>query len=123
MATAFHELTVADVQRLTDDSAAVTLTVPEELREDFAFAPGQSLTLRRVIDGVDLLDAQAVALLGRVAVSSSPESPLIVVGGPRDQASPGVAALLARCATRVDLAPLRHRTSELAAIASSGPDP
>ena len=53
MATAFHELTVADVERLTDDSAAVTLTVPEELREDFAFAPGQSLTLRRVIDGVE----------------------------------------------------------------------
>ncbi|NED69157.1 Fis family transcriptional regulator, partial [Streptomyces sp. SID10244] len=31
----------------------------------------------------------------------------------------GVAALLSRCVTRIDLAPLRHRTSELAALASA----
>ena len=45
--TAFHPLTVAKVERLTEDSAAVTFTVPEELRATFAFAPGQSLTVRR----------------------------------------------------------------------------
>ncbi len=47
----FHPLTVAAVERLTDDSAAVTFDVPEELRETFAFEAGQSLTLRRTIDG------------------------------------------------------------------------
>jgi ring-1,2-phenylacetyl-CoA epoxidase subunit PaaE len=52
-ATEFHVLTVAKVERLTDDAAAVTFHVPEELRETFAFDAGQSLTLRRVIDGVD----------------------------------------------------------------------
>lgn len=51
--TAFRPLTVARVERLTDDSAAVTFEVPEELRELFAFAAGQSLTLRRVVDGVE----------------------------------------------------------------------
>jgi ring-1,2-phenylacetyl-CoA epoxidase subunit PaaE len=45
--TDFHRLTVARVDPLTDDSAAVTFAVPAELREQFAFAPGQSLTVRR----------------------------------------------------------------------------
>ena len=43
----FHLLTVARVDRLTDDSTAVTFAVPEPLRATFAFAPGQSLTVRR----------------------------------------------------------------------------
>lgn len=51
--TGFHSLVVADVQHLTDDSAAVTFDVPGELRDLFDFAAGQSLTLRRVIDGVE----------------------------------------------------------------------
>ena len=47
----FHELTVAAVERLTDDAVAVTFEVPEELREAYAFRAGQALTLRRTIDG------------------------------------------------------------------------
>jgi ring-1,2-phenylacetyl-CoA epoxidase subunit PaaE len=47
----FHELTVAAVDRLTDDAVAVTFDVPEHLAEEFAFEAGQSLTLRRTIDG------------------------------------------------------------------------
>jgi ring-1,2-phenylacetyl-CoA epoxidase subunit PaaE len=49
----FHALTVAAVERLTDDAVAVTFDVPPELRETFAFEAGQSLTLRRVVDGVE----------------------------------------------------------------------
>ena len=45
--TEFHPLTVARVDRLTDDSAAVTFHVPDDVRERFRFAPGQSLTVRR----------------------------------------------------------------------------
>src|SRR6266566_4906822 len=45
--TDFHQLTVARVDPLTDDSAAVTFDVPPGLAERFAFAPGQSLTVRR----------------------------------------------------------------------------
>ncbi|MFD9574624.1 2Fe-2S iron-sulfur cluster-binding protein [Streptomyces sp. NPDC059982] len=44
---AFHPLTVAAVDRLTDDSVALTLTVPEGLRAEYRHAPGQHLTLRR----------------------------------------------------------------------------
>jgi ring-1,2-phenylacetyl-CoA epoxidase subunit PaaE len=44
--TTFHSLAVAAVDALTDDSAAVTFAVPDELVETFAFAPGQSLTIK-----------------------------------------------------------------------------
>lgn len=50
--TGFHALTVARVEQLTDDSAAVTFAVPEGVA-GFAFAAGQSLTLRRVVDGAE----------------------------------------------------------------------
>ena len=43
----FHRLTVKRVERLTADSAAITLAVPNDLAGEFAFAPGQSLTVRR----------------------------------------------------------------------------
>ena len=43
----FHPLTVERVDALTDDSAAVTFRVPDDLRTEFVFAPGQSLTVRR----------------------------------------------------------------------------
>lgn len=47
----FHPLTVAEVQRLTDDAVAVTFDVPQELRKAYEFRAGQSLTLRRCLDG------------------------------------------------------------------------
>jgi len=50
---AFHPLTVAQVDRLTDDSAAITFDVPDDLRSAYDFAAGQSLTLRRTIGGVE----------------------------------------------------------------------
>jgi ring-1,2-phenylacetyl-CoA epoxidase subunit PaaE len=49
----FHALTVAGVEHLTADSAAVTFAVPAHLREAYAFKAGQSLTLRRTIDGAE----------------------------------------------------------------------
>lgn len=48
----FHALTVSRVEPLTDDAAAVTFEVPADL-PGFDFEPGQSLTLRRVVDGVE----------------------------------------------------------------------
>src|ERR671911_740876 len=44
----FHPLRVARVEKLTDDAVAVTFDVPPELADDYAFRPGQALTLRRV---------------------------------------------------------------------------
>jgi ring-1,2-phenylacetyl-CoA epoxidase subunit PaaE len=50
---AFHPLKVADIARLCDDAVAVTFDVPSALASDFDFKPGQSLTLRRSVDGRD----------------------------------------------------------------------
>lgn len=49
----FHQLRVAAVEPLTEDSAAVTFDVPADLAATFDFHAGQSLTLRRTIDGQD----------------------------------------------------------------------
>jgi ring-1,2-phenylacetyl-CoA epoxidase subunit PaaE len=46
----FHPLRVARVDRLCDDAAAVTFQVPDDLAEVYRFRPGQSLTLRRLVD-------------------------------------------------------------------------
>ncbi|MET9455118.1 2Fe-2S iron-sulfur cluster-binding protein [Streptomyces canus] len=50
----FHLLPVAAVDRLTDDSVALTLTVPPELREEYRHAAGQHLALRRTADGQEI---------------------------------------------------------------------
>jgi ring-1,2-phenylacetyl-CoA epoxidase subunit PaaE len=42
----FHQLRVADVEQLTDDSVAITFDVPPELAEAYRFKHGQHLTIR-----------------------------------------------------------------------------
>ncbi|MBC3839886.1 phenylacetate-CoA oxygenase/reductase subunit PaaK [Streptacidiphilus sp. 4-A2] len=49
----WHSLRVCAVERLCADAAAITFAVPDELAEEFAFRAGQSLTLRRMVDGRD----------------------------------------------------------------------
>ncbi|MEI5098856.1 1,2-phenylacetyl-CoA epoxidase subunit PaaE [Streptomyces sp. PmtG] len=50
----FHPLRVAAVDRLTDDSVALTFDVPESLRADYRYTPGQHLAIRRVVDGEEI---------------------------------------------------------------------
>src|SRR5690242_4374133 len=50
----FHPLRVADVEHLTPDAVALTFDVPPELREEYAFAPGQHVTLRAQLDGQEV---------------------------------------------------------------------
>jgi len=49
----FHPLRVSEVSRLTDDAVAVTLDVPEHLTDTFSYLPGQHVTMRADIDGLD----------------------------------------------------------------------
>jgi ring-1,2-phenylacetyl-CoA epoxidase subunit PaaE len=51
--TTFHPLAVAAVDELCDDAVAITFDVPPHLAGVYAFRPGQSLTVRRVVDGVE----------------------------------------------------------------------
>ncbi|BBC73290.1 phenylacetate-CoA oxygenase [Altererythrobacter sp. B11] len=54
MSAAFHELTVAEIRRETEDAVAVRLTLPADCGEAFAFTPGQHLTLRRLFENDDV---------------------------------------------------------------------
>ena len=47
----FHRMPVASVDPITDDSTLVTFAVPEELRDEFRFEPGQHVTVRTDLGG------------------------------------------------------------------------
>jgi len=47
----FHTVPVASVKRLTDDSVLIRLAVPDDLRDQFSFEPGQHLTVRTDLGG------------------------------------------------------------------------
>jgi ring-1,2-phenylacetyl-CoA epoxidase subunit PaaE len=78
----FHPLTVADIERLTEDAVAVTFLVPDELAEEYAFLPGQHLTLRADIGDEDVRQSYSICQsrhargrsgTRRVAVARVPE--------------------------------------------------
>lgn len=46
MATTFYPLRVAAIDELSDDAVALTFDVPPSLAADFAYTPGQHLTIR-----------------------------------------------------------------------------
>ncbi|MEU2247579.1 2Fe-2S iron-sulfur cluster-binding protein [Streptomyces sp. NPDC019224] len=50
----FHPLRVSGIERLTDDSVAVTLAVPPDLHETFRHKPGQHLNVRYTVDGKEV---------------------------------------------------------------------
>lgn len=54
MSVDFYPLRVVEVAPLTDDSVAVTLEVPESLRETFRYLPGQHVTLRAMVGDEDV---------------------------------------------------------------------
>ena len=47
----FHSLQIVDRRQETLDSVSLAFAVPEELRREFAYQPGQYLTVRATIDG------------------------------------------------------------------------
>lgn len=49
----FHPLTITSITPQTSASVVVSFAIPDELKADFQFTPGQYLTLRADIDGVD----------------------------------------------------------------------
>ena len=53
MALHFHALTVAEITPEADDAVSLKLAVPPTLAAQFAFRPGQHLTVRQTIDGVE----------------------------------------------------------------------
>ncbi len=70
--TQFHSLTVQQIKPLTPTSVAITFEVPKELKQTFAFAPGQYITIKKEIKGKELRRAYSI--------SSSPKRDHITIG-------------------------------------------
>jgi ring-1,2-phenylacetyl-CoA epoxidase subunit PaaE len=54
LAPRFHRLAVDDLRREASDAVSMTFAVPDDLRDDYRFAPGQYLTLRTTMDGEEI---------------------------------------------------------------------
>src|SRR6185312_14326185 len=50
----FHRLAISDLRRETADAVSLTFDIPGELAADYAFAPGQYLTLRTMMGGEEV---------------------------------------------------------------------
>ena len=50
----FHRLAVNDLRRESPDAVSLTFAIPQELRDDYSFEPGQYLTLRTTMDGEEV---------------------------------------------------------------------
>src|SRR4030088_3273384 len=50
----FHRLAVNDLRRESPDAVSLTFRIPNELADDYSFAPGQYLTLRTTMDGEEV---------------------------------------------------------------------
>lgn len=70
--TVFHRLSVAAIERDTPDSVAVTFNVPDALREQYRYRPGQHLTLKTSINGENLRRCYSIC--------SSPDENTLKIG-------------------------------------------
>jgi ring-1,2-phenylacetyl-CoA epoxidase subunit PaaE len=57
----FHDISVVRVSPEAAGSVAVTFAIPPNLRETFAFEPGQYLTLRTTINGADVRRSYSIS--------------------------------------------------------------
>lgn len=74
----FHRLPVASVDPITADSTLVTFGVPEQLRDQFSFEPGQHVTVRTDLGGQGVrrnysICAPATRAMLRIAVKHIPD--------------------------------------------------
>jgi ring-1,2-phenylacetyl-CoA epoxidase subunit PaaE len=50
----FHRLAVSDLRRESADAVSLSFAIPHALADDYSFAPGQYLTLRKTMDGEEV---------------------------------------------------------------------
>lgn len=54
MAIHFHQLTIKDIRKETDECVSIAFEIPADLEGDFKFIPGQNVTLRKSFNGEEL---------------------------------------------------------------------
>ena len=50
----FHSIKIADIYKETKDCSVLSFEIPQELKQEFQYKPGQHLTLKATIDGEDV---------------------------------------------------------------------
>ena len=78
MTPKFHTLSVSGIRRETADCVSISLEVPETLQEDYAYIPGQYLTLKTLLNGEELRRSYSICSSPmdgelRVAVKKVPD--------------------------------------------------
>ena len=68
----FHPLAIRDVRRETPDAVSIAFDIPADLAADYAFEPGQYLTLRATVDGEEMRRSYSI--------SSGPEDGELRIG-------------------------------------------
>ena len=59
----FHNLTLKSAIAETSDAVILSFDIPDKLRDLYSFIPGQYLTLRDTIDGVDTRRSYSICTL------------------------------------------------------------
>ena len=54
MALHFHPLKIKDIKRETQDCVSISFEIPAELQKEFEVIQGQSLTLRKILEGEEI---------------------------------------------------------------------
>ena len=68
----FYKLSVQEIQKETNQAVSITFTIPQDLKEKFNFIPGQYITIKKTINGIEVRRAYSIC--------SSLKSNLIKIG-------------------------------------------
>ena len=123
----FHELRVIEVSPLTEDSVAVTFDVPDHLATTFDYIPGQHVTVRTFLDGVDVRRSYSICAPAgsgklRVGVKKLPGGAFSTFATERLQAGDVLEVMSPVGEFTIDIDPSRSRKS-VAIAAGSGITP
>ena len=77
MAIHFHKLTIKDIRKETDECVSIHFDIPDEVKEEFNFIPGQNITLKNYFDGEEIRRSYSICSSSfenelRVAVKKVP---------------------------------------------------
>jgi len=61
MKPTFHTLNIKDVTKETADTVSISFDIPENLKNDFSYIPGQYLTLKADINGEDIRRSYSIS--------------------------------------------------------------
>jgi len=50
----FHQLSIKDIRKETDECVSISFEIPREIQKDFQFIPGQNVTLKKTFNGEEI---------------------------------------------------------------------